>query len=248
MNLNNTSSHNIEKINNYTYKLNINLRHCDIQTRNILYKSILKFVSHGFYNYSNVNEHDKNDLHIFFTCENIKTFEEYLTENNNSIDYENILNIINSLSIQINYLLEQKYGFYGIDKNDIIVLNNKYFVIIETNKLFQIEETYDDNGEPIYENLKINRIISIPFFYNPEIKNIIIRNKNNYKNISFTSPVFINYKCIYYSIGLLVVYSFLGLHKIGNIETDLKIIHSTKLYYFLERCFNDISDRHLLLI
>lgn len=225
----------INKINNYTYKLNIEPDvYDDIQYRDILYKSILIFVSHGFYN-------DNSDC-IYFTCDSVKSFQEYMNENDNILTYEETIKIIHSLSIQINYLLDNNYGFYGIDKEDIIVVNNKYFIIISPDKLFYIDETENENED---KNLRIYKPIKIPFFHNPEIKKA---NKNK-KYPSFTNPVFINCKCIYYSIGLLITYCLFGLQKINNIEEDLEAIHSTKIYFFLERCFNEnISERYLLLI
>lgn len=238
----------ISKINNYTYKLLINPDiYDDIQYRNILYKSVLNFMSHGFYNNT---DYSTNDLYIYFTCESVKSFQEYMNENENILTYEETIKIIHSLSIQINYLLENKYGFYGIDKNDIIVLNNKYFIIISSDKLFQLEETYDESDSPIYENLKIYKSITMPFFHNPEIKNIFeIKNKKNKKYPSYSNHAFINYKCIYYSIGLLISYCLFGLEEINNFDEDFEAIHSTKIYYFLKRCFNEnISERYLLLI
>jgi hypothetical protein len=242
----NNKSYNVNKINNYTYKLNINSDiYDDTQYRNILYKSVLNFISHGFYSDS---DHTRDNLYIYFTCENLKSFQKYMEENENILTYEETIKIIHSLSIQINYLLDNNYGFYGIDKEDIIVINNKYFIIVCPDKLFQIDENENESED---KNLIIYKSINIPFFHNPEIKNIYelkIKNKNK-KYPSFTTPALINYKCIYYSIGILIIYCLFGLENINNIEEDLEIIHSTKIYFFLQRCFDEnISDRYLLLI
>lgn len=209
----------IQKINNYTYKLKIN--EFDEETKYILYESFINFVKHSFY------DNDKTSL--FFTCEKIQSFEIYLSENENIISYEDSIKIINSLSIQINYLLEYNYGFYGIDIDDIIVLNDKYFIIISSEKLLKL----DINCNP--DLLKINKLIHIPFFHNPEIKQIT------------QLPSSIHYKCIYYSIGLLIIYCIFG--EINDQHLNLQLINSTKLYYFLERCLSpNVSDRHLLFI
>lgn len=224
----------VSKVNNYTYKLKINPDvYGDYQYRNVLYETVLKIVPHGFYNSHN---YETDDLHIYFTCETLKTFEQYMTENEDVISCDETIKIIHSLSIQINYLFEKKYGFYGIDKNDILVLNNSQFIIICPNKLCPIEE----NCIKIYKPLHAN--INIYSFDNPEIKNI-------HKHVSYSSPEFINHKCIYYSIGLIVIYCAFGLTEINDVEEDLNIIHSTKLYYFLERCFDEnVNDRYLLFI
>lgn len=207
----------ISKINNYTYNLFIK----DEEYRNILYSSILLFLRHGF--------HNKINNSLFMTCEKIKTFADYLLENEKLLTYEQTLNIIHSMSIQINFLYEHKYGFYGIDLDDIIVINDDIFIIINNQKLLKIDR-HDDNNQLLI----IDKMIHVPIFYNPEISQII------------ELPAKVNYKCIYYSLALLIIHCMFGQEI--NINEGMKSIRNTKLYFFLKRCFDNLDDRCLLFV
>jgi hypothetical protein len=247
-NKNNISSYEISKINNYTYNFFIK----DEEYRNILYSSILLLLQHAF--------HNKIRSSIFITCEKINLLSEYLLENDGLLTYEQILNIIYTLSIQINFLYEKKYGFYGIDLDDVIVVNDDIFIIINNQKLLKLDKHDDEN-----ELLIINKMIHIPFFHNPEILKIQ------------ELPAKINHKCIYYSLALLIIYCMFGKstfenkkenenenkkenenenenenekekEKEININESIKSIYSTKLYFFLERCLNNLDERCLLFV
>lgn len=209
----------ISQINNYTYNFFIK----DDEYRNTLYSSILILLKHAF--------HNKINSSIFITCEKIQTLSDYLKENDELLTYEQTLNIIHTLSIQINFLYEKNYGFYGIDLEDVIVVNDDTFIIVNNDKLLKLD-IHDDN----HELLVINKMIHIPFFHNPEILKI--------KEL----PEKINHKCIYYSLALLIIYSMFG--SIEDIHENIKSIHSTKLYFFLERCLNNsnLEDRCLLFV
>ena len=210
----------IKKINNYTYSLFIK----DDEYRNVLYSSILPLLRHAFYN--------KQKSSIFITCEKISSLSDYLLENDNSLTYEQVLNIIHTISIQINFLHnEKKCGFYGIDLNNIIVINDNIFLIVSDKNLLKIDRHDDTN-----ESLIIDKMIHIPLFNNPEIIKI--------KEL----PAKINYKCSYYSLGLLIGYCLFGSEIFKkNIEETIEIISFTKLYFFLKRCFNNNLDERCLL-
>ena len=211
------SIYEISQINNYTYIFFMK----DDEYRNVLYSSILMLSKHAFYS--------KINSSIFITCEKIKPLSEYLKENDELLTYEQTLNIIHTLSIQINFLCEKKYGFYGIDLEDVIVINDDTFIIVNNKKLLRID-MHDDEEEL----LVINKMIHIPFFHNPEISKI--------KKL----PEKINRKCIYYSLALLIIYCMFG--SIDDIHENIKSIHSTKLYFFLERSLNNLEDRSLLFV
>jgi hypothetical protein len=213
----NNKNYQISKINNYTYSLFIK----DEEYRNILYSSILPLLRHAF--------HNKQKSSIFITCEKIRSLSDYLSENDGLLTYEQTLNIIHTMSIQINFLHEKKYGFYGMDLNDIIVINDDIFLIVSDEKLLKMDR-HD------YENqlLIIDKMIHKPLFHNPEI--IEIRKL----------PSKINRKCIYYSLALLIIYCMFG--KETHIGENMENIHSTKLYFFLERCLNNLDERFLLFV
>lgn len=215
-----TKNFEITKINNYTHSLFIK----DEEYRNILYSSILLFLKHAF--------HNRLRSSIFITCEKIRSFNDYLSDNDGLLTYEQSLNIIHTLSIQINFLHEKKYGFYGIDLNDIIVINDDIFIIANDEKLLKIDR-HDENNELLI----IDKMIHFPLFYNPEISQVT------------ELPAKINHKCMYYSLASLIIYCMFG--KNEGMDENIKIIESinhTKLYFFLERCFNNLDDRCLLFV
>jgi len=217
----------LKKINNYTYELKINN-----YESNIIYSSILLFMKHGYYN--------NNKSSIFINCESIKLFSTYLNENDNLLTYEQCLQIINSLSIQINYLFENNYGFYSIDLNDLIVIDNNVFLIINCDKLLKFDIHTNDKMLLVYKYINVNDIC----FNNPEILNIN------------ELPCKISHKCIYYSLGLLIIHCLFGtkLQELNyepneNILNLIEPIKNTKMYYFLKRCLqNDVNNRYLLFL
>lgn len=217
----------ILKINNYTYSLFI----IDDEYRNILYSSILPLLRHAF--------HNKQKYSIFITCEKIRSLSNYLLENDKSLTYEQVLNIIYTLSIQINFLREKKYGFYGIDLNDVIVINDDIFLIVSDENLLKMDRHDDTN-----ELLIIDKMIHIPLFNNPEIMQI--------KEL----PAKINYKSSHYSLGLLICYCLFGLNYYDlefdntslKVKETLESISFTKLYFFLKRCFDNLDERCLLFV
>ena len=84
----------------------------------------------------------------------------------------------------------------------------------------------------------------MPYFSNPEL----------FKLTSLPSKI--HYKCCYYSLGLLVVFSLLHTYLlVGNelktsneIDIILKPLYNTKIYWFLKRCLDDdINNRKILL-
>jgi hypothetical protein len=210
-----TSFYELSKINNYTYNLFIK----DDEYRDVLYSSILMFLRHGFYN--------DDTFSIFITCEKIQSLSNYLIENDNSFTYEQSLQLINSLSIQINYLQEKGYGFYGIDSSDVVVINNNIFLIISDKHLLKYHNE---------ELLFINKMIHKPIFFNPEI------------NLIHQLPATINHKCMYYSLAVLVIHCMFDCDVSSDELTQvIQSIQYTKLFYFLERCLHPNAEKRILL-
>lgn len=207
----------IKKINNYTYSLFIK----DDEYRDVLYSSMLPLLRHAF--------HNKPKYSIFITCEKIRSLSDYLLENDNLLTYQQALNIIHTMSIQINFLQEKKYGFYGIDLDNIIVVNEDIFFIASDRNLLKMDKHDDTN-----ELLIIDKMIHNPLFNNPEIMQI--------KEL----PAKINFKCIQYSLGLLICYCLFGSDV--NVQESMESISFTKLYFFLKRCFENLDERCLLFV
>jgi hypothetical protein len=85
----------------------------------------------------------------------------------------------------------------------------------------------------------------MPYFSSPELFKLT------------NLPAEVNYKCVYYSLGVLVVLCLLNVYLlVGNeiktakeIDVILTPIKGTKIYWFIKRCIHeDIFKRTLLFI
>jgi hypothetical protein len=143
--------------------------------------------------------------------------------------------MLDQLTKQILYLKKYDYGFYGLNIKDILVINKNHFIIVNSVFLQPI----------IKEHIHFFSPIQRPYFLDPQLFKLT------------KLPSTIHYKCIYYSLGVLLVFCLFNNYLlVGNeekseteIENILLPIKYTKIYWFLKRCFHiDIVNRTLLLI
>lgn len=178
-------------------------------------------------------DHETNS--IFFSAENVIPFKKYiLNKKEKKLSHGECIKLIDDLSKQILYLNKLDLGFYGFDIGDILTID-KTFIICSTQFLLPL-----DNNSIIFTSP-----IKHPYFSNPEL-------------FELTSlPAEINYKCCYYSLGLLVVFSLLNIYLlVGNelktsdeVNKIIEPLYNTKIYWFLKRCLDDnINNRKLLLV
>jgi hypothetical protein len=176
--------------------------------------------------------HYNKDTHsIDFSAEHVTPFKQYIT--NNKITYLMCIKMIDELTKQILFLKKINYGFYGFDLQDIILIDDTFVFCSAKNVLPLI------NGAFIFY-----APINHPYFSNPEL--IELR----------SLPAEINHKCIYYSLGSLIVFCLLHQYLlVGNeiksakeIDAILSPIINTKLYWFLKRCLNEQIDNRVLLL
>ena len=192
-----------------------------------IYKTIKKMLKSAYY--------DSETSSIFFSAEKVSTFKHYLLEHtDHKLEINKCIKMIDDLTKQMSYLKTINYGFYGFGINDILVVDNK-FVFCSSQYLYSLSEDTFLFIEPINN----------PYFSNPEIIELT------------TLPFEVNYKCCYYSLGALVVFSLLNVYLlVGNelkskeeIEDILNPFLNTKIYWFIKRCLDKkISKRMLLLI
>ena len=194
---------------------------------NYIYHSIQKLVKTAHL------DHETNT--IIFSAENVIPFKQYLLEQKNKqLSHLKCIRLIDSLSKQIFYLKKLGFGFYGFDINDILTIDD-IFIFCNTQHILPLHD----------ESFIFTSPIKPPYFSNPEL-------------FELTSlPFEINYKCCYYSLGLLVVFSLLNIYLlVGNelksseeIDKILQPLYNTKIYWFLKRCLDDdINNRKLLLV
>ena len=192
-----------------------------------LYRTIQTIIKSSHYDY------DTNT--ILFSAEKVQLFKHYLLEHKtHTLSHIECIRLIDNLSQQIFYLHKLGYGLYGFDINDILTIDG---ISIFCNAYYLSPLQQD--------NIICTSPITPPYFSNPEVFKLT------------TLPFEINYKCSYYSLGLLVVFSLLNIYLlVGNeLKTHQEILqileplYNTKIYWFLIRCFDDdINNRKLLLI
>jgi serine/threonine protein kinase len=175
--------------------------------------------------------YDEEKSVIFFSAEKVLPFKEYLLENKT---YKKCIKMIDDLTKQIIYIKNMGYGFYGFDVNDIVTIDNKC-ILCSTQYLLPVIE----------DNIIFYSPIKTPYFSSPEV-------------IKLTNlPSEINYKCSFYSLGVLVVFYLLNnyllvgneIKSVDEIEKIILPLYNTKIYWFIKRCLEEnINKRALLLI
>ena len=209
----------LSQIDDYTYNIKVNMN------AKILYACIKKILKNTIY--------DADSQSIFISAEDVKSLYDYLMKV--KMSHLKCIKMINDLTKQINYLNNLNYGFYGLDIQDILVINNDLFLICSGDFL----KSLTNNSNIIfYEPIKN------PYFGSPDI-------------LTLTSlPTTIDFKCIYYSLGALIVYCLLNeyLLKGNEIKSDEEInnilipLQDTKIYWFLKRCLKTNCKKRLLLL
>ena len=175
--------------------------------------------------------YDSETESIFFSAEKVITFKQYIV--NRKLEIKQCITMIDELTKQMDYLKSMDYGFYGFDINDILVVDN-LFLFCSTQYLIPLQN----------DNFIFIEPISNPYFSSPEIIEIT------------TLPSEINYKCCYYSLGVLVVFCLLNNYLlVGNelksteeIECILIPFLNTKIYWFIKRCLEPKIEKRMLLL
>ena len=154
---------------------------------------------------------------ISFQANSVSTLQEYIQKNNWT--YKNTLELVYSLTKQLEFLNKNGYSFYGYDIGSILVINKSLFFQISTEYLVPT----------IHDTITFYLPFSKKIFISPEMYKIT------------TLPQTISFKTIYYSLSRLCIYL---LFKKNIIEKHtLDPIQDTKLYWFLIRA---LEKRKLL--
>jgi serine/threonine protein kinase len=171
---------------------------------------------------------------IFFSAEKVTSFKNFILEKkDNKLDTYLCIKMIDDLTKQLIYLKTYNYGYYGFNINDILVIDN-IFVFCSTECLLPL----------IGDNFIFNSPINQPYFSNPEVMKLT------------TLPSEIDYRCSYYSLGVLLIYCLLKNYLlVGNeIKSTEKIdeiidpLNNTKIYWFIKRCMDEKIDKRKLLL
>ena len=194
---------------------------------NNLYNTIQKFLKTSHLDYETNS--------IFFSAEKVTPLKKnILDQKNKRLSHSQCIKLIDDLTKQMLYLKKLGLTFYGFNINDILTIDGN-FIFCSTQNLLPLEN----------ECIIFTSPIKHPYFSNPEL-------------LKLTSlPYEISYKCCYYSLGSLVVFSLLNTYLlVGNelktteeIDKILEPLYNTKIYWFIKRCLDDdINKRKLLLV
>lgn len=213
----------LQQINDYTYSLKI--QGCFKP----LYKTIIKVLKNAYY--------DAETDSLYFAAEQVVKFETIVFSLRHNL--AKCVSMLDNLTTQMAYLKTLNYGFYGFDLNSILVVDN-YYLVCDSSYLYPIETT--ETTKTTETTFTFIEPIQFPQFSSPEINKLT------------SLPSVINYKCCYYSLGTFTAYCLLNINltSIKNedeVETKLKPISNSKMYWFLKRCLHkNIDERILLLI
>jgi hypothetical protein len=201
----------LTNINECTFSLKITGEHSQI-----LYKSILNIIPSSQYN--------SQSKSIYFNAENVYILKHKFKK----CPLSKCVELIDTISKQIMILKELGYGFYGINMEDILTIDNIY-IICDSTRLLPI----------INNNFNFIHLFEKPYFSNPEVEKLTIL------------PTQISYKCSFYSLGMLVIYCLFEKHLFieDDVYKNIESLNNTKIYWFIKRCLDsDIHKRRILLI
>lgn len=211
----------------------LSLHNMSYASGNILYQSIIRTHENtlGFI------DPIKKELH-FRICSHVYNLLDFF-KTKGRISYLQCMLMIGFLSKQIKQLEEMNYCLLGFDLEDIIVIDDYIFVFVNNKYLLPFDK-YEYNKDRVVSLLAP---IKKPYFSSPELIEII------------KIPTQIHYKSSYYSLASLVIYFLLDEYMFkGNevktdedIETILRPIHCTKMYWFLKRCLVSSPAKRVLL-
>ena len=184
--------------------------------------SLMKIISEN-------NNVEKNTKEYILRADKMMMFPAYLKKNK-KMSYNSAMALLYDVGNQLQSLEMFNMGLPFLNLEDILVVDDKHFFIINTTRILTIKN----------KNIKIETPYKKSFFYSPEIQN----NKS--------IPAKINWKSSYYSLASIVVYCLTGEYVLGNKKSSgeiLNVLYQTKLFWALERCLEeDVNKRYYLII
>lgn len=165
---------------------------------------------------------------ITFQATTIEPLNKFIKKNSNW-SYMKSLELISSLLKQIQLLYKDKFCFYGLNIDNIIVINENTFLQLSTDYLVPLKN----------DNLSFEVPFSKKIFVSPEVINIT------------SLPTTIPYKSIYYSLSSLCFYLLFQKNTLEIKEKEIKdhmtSIIGTKLYWFLLRGLEENIEKRALI-
>lgn len=170
-----------------------------------------------------------------FYAKSVTTLKTFIAkkENRKGIPYDKILRVLQNIGIQILILKNINKGIVFFSLEDIIVIDEQYFLFLNTDKIFDINK----------ETKKMT--INVPLTYKQQ-SSFIPPELNDMSVIPFE----VYYTSEYCSFSMLCVFLFLGITIEGKEEEYEKISNPflfTQLYFCLKRCIKNIPEQRSLI-
>ena len=171
---------------------------------------------------------------ISFKAHSIKTLNQYKADLMQAklvpnFSYLNTLKLVYYLTKQLSYLIEEESeSFYQFTPENIIVIDNSKYMYLSLNHLKKIDEKT--------ELIRFTSPFDRDGFVSPELLKI--------KSV----PTTINYRTIYYSLGLLVLDCLFDYKEndTSNLEEIMGPIKETKLFYLVKRCLDEEATNRVI--
>ena len=181
------------------------------------------------------NNIDKNIIKKSFTANSVTTFKHFIStkEIKKGADYNTTLLFLENIGIQLLYFIHNNKSIPFFSLEDIAVVDEKYFLFLNNDKLFQID---DQNKLITIDSVIEYNIISS--FIPPELKDMSV------------IPFKIYYTSAYCSLAMLSIFLFLAIDIDGTEEQFENISYPfiyTQLYFCLKRCIQNIPQNRFLI-
>ncbi len=181
------------------------------------------------------NNIDKNIIKKSFTANSVTTFKHFIStkEIKKGADYNTTLLFLENIGIQLLYFIHNNKSIPFFSLEDIAVVDEKYFLFLNNDKLFQI----DDQNKLITIDSVIEYNITSSFIP-PELKDMSV------------IPFKIYYTSAYCSLAMLSIFLFLAIDIDGTEEQFENISYPfiyTQLYFCLKRCIQNIPQNRSLI-
>jgi hypothetical protein len=183
---------------------------------------------------------------IKFKANSVKTLKQYKTQMENDVYINKINNnflskIVESLSIQLNYLIKfENNTILGYNPESVFVINDCKFIFLNSLLLCEIKKEHILISHPFKYN---------DFFVSPELLKVNCL------------PTYIHYKTAYFSFALLILYLlisnddfYIKYLKCENYHKKLLLdylnkrpIINTKIYWLISRCLVEEPEKRSIL-
>lgn len=168
-----------------------------------------------------VEQKKEGDIIKKFTikADTITSLKDLLKKYKNKLPYDLCMELLYNIGNQLQTLERFYLGIPYIDLDDIIVVNEKTFLFLNSDKIIDIKSQQIEISEPIKKSA----------FFSPELLKI---NK---------IPAKISFKSSFYSLGSLIIFCFYNkfVNNSNNIEDQIKSLTNTKLYWALQRLLQE---------